>query len=172
VSWDPLRIPAEPGFRGGLVSNRGVGLVHGGLSLIPGRTVLEHLLLFYAYHLTGSRQELLLRAARLLRNLCPPGEWRELCRLQSERLTARQRRLGLCALAMAKEPWLYVLARPLRLLGREFHRLWGLLERERAERGCACLILGTPSEGYAPVLFDSVAELGRGIPEDPWDEAG
>jgi hypothetical protein len=141
--------------------NRGVGLVHAGLALVPGRTVVEHLVLFYRYHLTEPRRTLAARAIRLVRSmgLCA-ADRQDLRKVHSEWLEERTLRIGLYAVALAKSPWLFVLESPGAFLGKDFPPLWERIGSERRERGAAVLVLDRSEEGYGEGAFRSVARLG------------
>ncbi|MDR1315166.1 MAG: hypothetical protein LBQ12_16130 [Deltaproteobacteria bacterium] len=178
MSWGPRAGPHDSGLWGELRFNRGVGLVHRNMALVPGRTVLEHLAIFFSYNLDVPPQEILPRSYGVLRSLGVHGrEWREMRKSLPGMLPARLKRLGLYAIAIAKEPWLYVLERPAGHLGPDFPKLWRILERDRVASGSAVLVLDNALEpayaesGLIPRLaLGDVGSAGAPDEDDEPDE--
>jgi ABC-type multidrug transport system ATPase subunit len=162
MAWggDAAAADGEPGLWRSLRFNRGVGLVHAGLTLVPGRTVLEHLALFCCYNLDAPLEGIRAKAEGLMREL---GIRRD---GHAGDLGRRDARLALYALALVKDPWLYVLERPARHLGRDFARVWGLVAARCASGGAAALALDTSPEGYAGAGFLKTVPLGPDGEED------
>ncbi|MDR1080501.1 MAG: hypothetical protein LBQ79_05975 [Deltaproteobacteria bacterium] len=171
VTWGPAVDPRDRGLWGNLRFNLGIGLVHRRLFLVPGRTVLEHLALFFSYHTELGPEEILPRCRGLLRSVgVRESEMHEMGTSLPARLPMRLRILGLHALAAAKEPWLYIFECPGEL-GPDFPGVWRAAEDHRA-RGSAVLVLDEatrPAYGRAgftrTVLLGEVPDAGGRGPD-------
>jgi hypothetical protein len=161
VAWGPRASARSGGLWGNLIFNRGLGLVYRDMGLIHGRTVLEHLAIFLGYHQDLRGAPMLARSYRVLRDLGIHGrDWHEMRKVHSGRLPARLQRLGVYALAFVKEPWLYVLESPAKDLGPDFPAVWDAVERDRAEKGAAVLVLDSEGDdAYPGVSFQVTRTL-------------
>jgi hypothetical protein len=160
VSWGPGARQDGHGLWARLRFNLGVGLVHRNLSLVPARTVLEHLAVFFSYHHALPPRGIRLKCYGVLRSVGVCGrDWGEMSRTASERLPGRLSRLGLYALALAKRPWLFILQSPADL-GRDFATVWSEVERQRRQGAAVLAVDDARRPAYSGAGFTRIVELG------------
>jgi ABC-type multidrug transport system ATPase subunit len=112
-------------------------------------------MLYYLYNRSESKKLLKKKAHELIAAL----KLSSLAyNLPAGSLPEDKKRLGLYALAMAKEPLLYILERPLQFLDADFAWIWELL-MEKKKNGTAIFVLARPSEKYAANSFEKVINL-------------
>ncbi|MDR2349576.1 MAG: hypothetical protein LBF41_02970 [Deltaproteobacteria bacterium] len=141
---------------------REVGVVHRESVLFSRRSLFDNIMLGYMYNFDEPERVLKARAGAGAESL---GIGKDDAKVPTGRLPERKRRLALYALAMSKDPGLYVLERPLQFLDKDFERVWGEMTG-RPERP-AVLVLGRSREGYDRSRFDRVV-----VPAVPGDRGG
>ena len=132
-----------------------ISVVYRESELLLGRTVFENIMAHFLYNIPGPMGELRERAAG---HIVAAGLKERTFLSPVRSLSERERRLGLYALALAKEPDLFILERPMQFLDRDFPRVWGLVSQAAGGKS-AVLVLGREREGYDKSGFDHALSL-------------
>ncbi|MDR2461163.1 MAG: hypothetical protein LBE38_10390 [Deltaproteobacteria bacterium] len=132
--------------------NLKIGLVHRAAVLISNRSIFDNIMLHYLYSRSESKK-LLKEKARLVIDSLKLSDYAY--DRPAQELPEDKRRLGLYALAMAKDPLLYILERPAQFLDADFAKVWELLT-EKKKNGAGIFVLARPMEQFAAGSFEKV----------------
>jgi ABC-type ATPase involved in cell division len=155
VIWKGKCLSQDMGLAEHYRYNRDMGLVHRDAALLFGKTLYDNLMLQLLYNKKDHHRRLRRLAERVILDLkLEDYAWS----MPTEELPEDERRLGLFALALAKEPSLFILERPRQFLEEDFELVWQLLEKSK-KKGAAILVLDRPTEYYDETLFDVNIEI-------------
>lgn len=150
----PVFKDGEPNLDPWTLGNE-ISIVRRDSELLFGRTLYEHILTQYLYNSPAPREELKEKAASYVEKI---GLKEKSYKLRSQDLSERERRLGLFAAAIAKEPELFILERPMQFLDKDFLKVWKIITDMTKEKS-AVLVLGREKEGYSKDDFDEAIKL-------------
>jgi ABC-type ATPase involved in cell division len=127
-----------------------ISVVHRESRLLMGRSVYENIMIHYLYNRSERIPALKEEALSHLEKI---GFKEKYLKVKSHSLPERDRRLGLYAAAIAKEPLLFILERPMQFLDKDFPKVWKII-KDATQKKSAVLVLGREREGYSREDFD------------------
>jgi len=155
LSWAFDRRDRDDPFWGPYDFFRRIGYVDRQIQLIGSLSLLDNLLLFYQY---ARRKDGLERSRAILDSLHLADHEH----LRADELPEPQRRLGLYALAFAKEPRLLLMERPGQFLDRDFDLVWDGILTRASENGLAFIVFDRTRTAYAAEQFSDIINVAPG----------
>ncbi|MDR1658416.1 MAG: hypothetical protein LBT47_12870 [Deltaproteobacteria bacterium] len=135
-----------------------IALVDSRSQFFYGRSLIENMCLDMEYNQGLFNRE----ASRLAMELLNLLGLSDLAQIEAAELVGPERGLGLMAMAISRKPRLFILDRPIGLIGRNgFQTAWNVIKDELALGGSAALVLDYAPEGaYVQNDIDDVIDLG------------
>jgi ABC-type lipoprotein export system ATPase subunit len=135
---------------------RTVGLLNKELNFLSGHTLFQILCLDLQYNQGADDQQAGEMAMEWLEKL----DLKSQAHLDQSHFVGRMRSFALMALLMCRRPSLFILLKPLSLMGNShFSHLWPILKSEAPDRGQAVLVLDQDSKIYPKSAFDFILDL-------------
>ncbi len=136
---------------------RQIGYVDRQSQLLSSLSLLNHLLLFHRYAGLADDQEL--ENSRRLLDQFGLGEYEA---LRADDLPEPRRRLALYALALAQNPRLMLMERPMQFLDRDFDLVWDRVLTRADRDGLAYIVFDRSQAQYSPEHFHSIISFSPG----------
>ncbi len=140
---------------------RRIGFVDRDCQLLNSLTLRKNLELYFSY---ARREDVTTLAAQAMEKF----EVDLLADIRIDDLAEPHRRLALYTLALAKEPFLMLIERPVQFLDRDFNRIWGWIKEEAARERMAYMVFDRNSGLYDKGDFKAVVRL-EAVAQ-PWEE--
>ncbi|MDR1487777.1 MAG: hypothetical protein LBT62_07305 [Deltaproteobacteria bacterium] len=133
-------------------------------SFLPGYTLLQNMCLDLQYNQDANDEQAVRTARQWLEKL----ELTSFADADQALLSGKTRGLCLTAWLMCRNPKLFILLKPLSLMGiPNFMRLWPVLRDEASFRGQSILVLDQHEKEYSQSSFDRIVKLDDNpIPDD------
>lgn len=155
LAWSFDRRERSDPYWGPFDFYRQIGYVDRQIQLIGALSLLDNLLLFYQY---ARREDGLGRSREILERL----NLADYEHLRADELPEPQRRLGLYALAFAKEPRLLLIERPNQFLDRDFDLVWDSILSRAAQTGLSFIVFDRTRTIYPAENFSTIVSVTPG----------